>query len=174
MADNFTANAGSGGSVFASDDISSVQYPRVKITQGADGTNDGDVAKTNPLPVTPIGLATNGLSVYRTLDADETEEEVKGSAGTVYAIWGANLSTTTAYMKFYDATAGAVTVGTTTPVLTLPVPGNSSDAVAFNFNLGGMGVAFANGICIAATTVLADAGSVGPSANAVVANVLYK
>lgn len=174
MADNFTANAGSGGSTFASDDIGGTQYPRVKITQGGDGSSDGDVSKTNPLPVTQIGLATNGLSVYRTLDADETEEEVKGSAGTLYGIWGGSTSSTTNYIKIYDATAGAVTVGTTTPILTLPIPGNSTDAVAFNWNLGGLGIAFANGICIAATTLQPDAASVGPSASAITANVLYK
>ena len=48
MADNFVANAGSGGSTFASDDISSVQYPRLKIVHGADGTNDGDPGQCAP------------------------------------------------------------------------------------------------------------------------------
>jgi hypothetical protein len=52
MADNVTANSGSGGATFASDDISSIQYPRVKITLGADGVNDGDVSSANPIPVT--------------------------------------------------------------------------------------------------------------------------
>lgn len=51
MADNFEANAGSGGATFGSDDISGVQYPRSKLIHGANGTNDGDVSKTNPLPV---------------------------------------------------------------------------------------------------------------------------
>ncbi len=45
---------------FASDDIGGVIYPRVKITQGADGTNDGDVAQSNPLPV-QAGLRTDVL-----------------------------------------------------------------------------------------------------------------
>lgn len=50
MADNFTANPGSGGSTFASDDIGSVQYPRVKPSWGADGSaTDASVAA--PLPV---------------------------------------------------------------------------------------------------------------------------
>jgi len=35
MADNVTANAGSGGSVFATDDVSGVHYPITKITIGA-------------------------------------------------------------------------------------------------------------------------------------------
>jgi hypothetical protein len=50
MADNFVANSGSGGSTFASDDISSVHYPRVKVSWGADGSaTDASVAA--PLPV---------------------------------------------------------------------------------------------------------------------------
>lgn len=52
MADNTTLNTGTGGDVIASDDISSVKYQRVKMIHGADGTNDGDVSRSNPLPVT--------------------------------------------------------------------------------------------------------------------------
>lgn len=50
MADNFVANAGSGGSTFASDDISSVQYPRVKPSWGADGAAV-DTSVAAPMPV---------------------------------------------------------------------------------------------------------------------------
>jgi len=59
MADNVTANTGSGGSTFASDDIGGIQYPRTKITVGADGTNDGDVSSANPLPVSAALSATD-------------------------------------------------------------------------------------------------------------------
>lgn len=52
MADNVTLNAGSGGDTFAADDISGVKYQRVKLVHGADGANDGDVASSNPLPIT--------------------------------------------------------------------------------------------------------------------------
>lgn len=38
MPDNFLTNAGSGGSTFASDDVSSVHYPRVKTSVGPDNT----------------------------------------------------------------------------------------------------------------------------------------
>jgi hypothetical protein len=51
MADNTTLNTGTGGDVIATDDISGVKYQRVKIVQGADGVNDGDVSSTNPLPI---------------------------------------------------------------------------------------------------------------------------
>jgi len=50
MADNVGITTGVNATV-ASDDISSVQYQRVKITVGADGVNDGDVASGNPMPV---------------------------------------------------------------------------------------------------------------------------
>lgn len=50
MADNYVVNANTTtGSTFASDDISSVQYPRVKPSWGADGSaTDASVAA--PLP----------------------------------------------------------------------------------------------------------------------------
>lgn len=52
MADNVTANPGTGGATFATDDIGGVQFPRHKLVIGADGANDGDVSAANPLPVT--------------------------------------------------------------------------------------------------------------------------
>lgn len=53
MADNTTLNVGTSGDVIASDDISSVKYQRIKLIHGVDGTNDGDVARSNPLPTAP-------------------------------------------------------------------------------------------------------------------------
>lgn len=50
MSDNVTADAGTGGAVFATDDISSVHFPRQKLVFGADGSNDGDVDDALPLP----------------------------------------------------------------------------------------------------------------------------
>ena len=54
MADNVTLNAGSGGDTIAADDISSAKYQRIKVIHGIDGTNDGDTAITNPLPVAAV------------------------------------------------------------------------------------------------------------------------
>lgn len=50
MADNYTANAGSGGSTFASDDIGGTHWPRVKVAHGADGSAT-DASQAAPLPV---------------------------------------------------------------------------------------------------------------------------
>jgi hypothetical protein len=62
MADNFTANPGSGGQTFASDDILGVNYPRSKITLGADNVNDGDVSASNPMPVAELPLILTGAA----------------------------------------------------------------------------------------------------------------
>lgn len=51
MADNTLLNLGSGGDTIASDDIGGVKFQRVKLIYGADGTNSGDVAAANALPV---------------------------------------------------------------------------------------------------------------------------
>jgi hypothetical protein len=62
LADNIQLNSGSGGSIMAADDISSVFYPRSKIIHGADGTNDGDVSTANPFPVR-LYIGTTAVSV---------------------------------------------------------------------------------------------------------------
>ena len=151
MADTFVANAGSGGSTFAADDISSVYYSRIKLVHGADGTNDGDISTANPLPVRVLPVAANGSTIFRSIDLDESEEEVKASAGTVYGVWFSNLATSTRFLKFYNATAASVTVGTTTPVLTLALPGNTTDDVSGVFAIA-QGINFGTAICVAATT----------------------
>ena len=57
MADNVAITPGSGATA-AADDISGVLFQRVKITVGADGTNDGDVATGNPMPVSmPLAVS---------------------------------------------------------------------------------------------------------------------
>lgn len=63
MADNTTLNTGTGGDVIATDDISGVKYQRVKIVQGADGVNDGDVSSTNPLPIDGTVVVTGTVAV---------------------------------------------------------------------------------------------------------------
>ena len=168
MADNFVANAGSGGSTFASDDISSVQYPRVKPSWGADGTAV-DVSVAAPLPVELVATAAAGLTIFRSLDLDETEEEVKATAGVVYTILIDNRSASARYVKFYNATAANVTVGTTTPVMTLTMEGSQGLALSVP-----QGIAFSTAITVAATTGVADADTGAPAANDVVIHVLYK
>jgi hypothetical protein len=60
MADNVISNAGSGGPTWATDEIGSVHYPRMKIVHGADGSAT-DTSTAAPLPVVvPGSVAVTG------------------------------------------------------------------------------------------------------------------
>lgn len=126
------------------------------------------------LNVVPQPHTQGGLSIFRSLDLDETEEDVKTSAGQVYGVWVTNKATSTRWLKFYNATAANVTVGTTTPVITVGIPGNSSDNISGMFSGGGHGIFFDTAICVAATTGFADNDTGAPAANDVLINVFYK
>lgn len=79
QADNVTANAGSGGATFASDDVGGVQYPRAKVTWGADGVaNDANAA--TPLPVVQTG--TPGLPSGASTAAKQPALGTAGTAST--------------------------------------------------------------------------------------------
>ena len=148
-------------------------------TERSAGPTDGDYEPfaTNEVGAvwtTPTASANGGLSIFRSLDIDESEEEIKASAGTIYGMWVTNTATSTRFVKFYNATAASVTVGTTTPVITIGIPGNTSDDVSGNFGPGGMGIGFATAISVAATTAAADNDTGAPSAGDVIINVFYK
>lgn len=123
--------------------------------------------------VNPQPHTAGGLSIFRSLDIDETEEDVKTSAGQVYGWYIFNAATSVRYVKFYNATAANVTVGSTTPVMTLPIPAVSSGGMAYNM-MGAHGIVFDTAICVAATTALADNDSGAPSTGDVIIQVWYK
>lgn len=62
MADNTILNLGSGGDTIGSDDIAGIKFQRVKLIHGADGTNAGDVATANPLPIVIVGVAHDAVN----------------------------------------------------------------------------------------------------------------
>lgn len=143
------------------------------------GVDIGDVdvtsisAGTNTIGgVTPRPETANGLAICRDIDLDNgTLTVVKNAAGQLYGWDITNTSTATVYVKFYDATSG--TLGTGTPVLTIGIPGNSTDDTLSSKALS-YGIVFATGICVGAGTGVADADNTDPGANAVVANIYYK
>jgi hypothetical protein len=149
------------------------------IAAGDNNIGNVDIASAIPAGTNSVGgvfirpETSNGLSVFRSIDIDETEEEVKDGAGQVYGWYLANLATSTRFIKLYNTNASLCSVGVTTPVLTIPLPGNSSDDVAANA-LSGLGITFNTGICVAATTGVADNDTGAPGANEVVVNIFYK
>lgn len=153
MADNFVTNAGSGGSTFAADDISSIFYPRVKRSFGRDGV----VADAGTLSRLISAASTNATSV-------------KASAGTVYAIHAVNLNAAVRYLKLYNK-ASSPTVGTDTPVATFPIPASATGA-GFVINLD-PGADFATGIALALTTGSADADTGAVAASEIFVHLVY-
>lgn len=131
---------------------------------------------SSSLTVDMPAVTTGGASIYRSLDLDETEEEVKSSAGTLYGGIVMNLATSVRYLKFYDGTAASVTVGSTTPVMTIPIPtqAGTANGAGFTIPIPPCGVSFSNAITVAATTGVADNDTGAPGANEVVLNLFYK
>lgn len=121
---------------------------------------------------TPTG---DGWDIYRSLDLDESEEEIKSSSGVLGGLFILNMSASVMYLKLYNAAEANVTVGTTTPVMTVPIPtSGDTNGSGFVVMFGPQGVGFDTGICIAATTGLADGNSGAPGSNEIVAHIFYK
>jgi len=111
-----------------------------------------------------------GLSIFRSIDLDESEEEVKATAGQLFGFYLYNdASSGKRYVKFYNGTAASVVVGTTTPVITIPLDAGQGCTVEFT-----NGIAFSTAITVAATTGVLDSDTGAPGANEVIANVFYK
>jgi len=68
MADNVPVTPGSGTNI-ASDDIGGVQFQRVKVTHGQDGTAT-DASSINPLPVTAPAASRSTHSISVALQTD--------------------------------------------------------------------------------------------------------
>lgn len=167
--------------VFADDAAFTIGTSKVMM-QGAtvdesstDSADEGDAvavrATANRQLVTTVrpNASGEGLDIFRSIDLDESEEEVKGSPGKLYGYYFYNASASVRYLKFYNDTAANVSVGSTTPVMTLPLPPTSAGHVEFT-----NGIPFSAAICAAATTGLADNDTGAPSANDVILNVFYK
>jgi len=107
-----------------------------------------------------------GCLILKVLDNDETEDEIKATAGTLYTLYCFNSTNAILYVKLYNATAANVTVGTTTPVMTIPVPGNNDTDGAGVVLSWPLGVNFDTAITVATTTALADNDTGAPGANA--------
>jgi len=153
VADNFVTNAGSGGSTFASDDVSSVQYPRMKNVVG------------------PDGVAQEGWTPYHLVSAATTNAtSVKASAAKLGFVMVSNVNAAARYLKFYNK-ASAPTVGSDTPVLTIVIPGAATGGGAV-LNISD-GMAFSTGLAFALTTEATDAGSTGVAVSEIVVNLGY-
>ena len=147
---------------------------RSTIANGLDVDVTRLPAGTNLIGDVGIGVRTSGgTTLYKNIDVDESEDQVKGTAGQVYWIHAMNLSASVLFLKIYNATAASVIVGTTVPDLTFPIP-TQGDTNGAGFTLSiPNGIAFGTAITVAATTGIADNDSGAPGANTVVLNMGY-
>ncbi len=114
-----------------------------------------------------------GTTLYKNIDVDESEDEIKGTAGQVYWIHAGNIANAPRYLKLYNAAAASVTVGTTVPDLTFLVPSQGdTNGAGFTLSIPN-GIAFGTAITIAATTGVADNDAGAPGANEVIVNLGY-
>ena len=148
------------------------------LPAGTNNIGDVDIASAIPAGANLIGdvgisgaRTSGGTTLYRNIDVDESEDQIKGSAGQLYWLHAMNVTSAVLYLQVYNATAASVTVGTTTPDLTFPIP-TQGDTNGAGFVLAiPNGIAFSTAITIAATTTVS--GSAGPAANGCVVNAGY-
>lgn len=125
---------------------------------------------TGALWVTPVPVASGGgLSFNKNIDVDESEDAVSASPCQLYGYYFYNAATSARYLKLYNATTANVTVGTTTPDLTMPLPAGAAGHISFSH-----GITFSTALTIAATTGIADNDTGAPSANDVAVMTFYK
>lgn len=104
-----------------------------------------------------IGIVSNGTGGLATVNrllsaaASVNATVAKASAGRIYKILGYNAAASLRYLKLYNK-ATAPTVGTDTPVVTIPL----SPSLGFNIDLGLYGEYFSAGISYGLTTGVAD------------------
>lgn len=165
-----------------------LDYPR-NLVEVTGGRNTADAAMSIPAVITAIlgalaagtntigavfGAAnntTNGATIHRLIaSATVNATSVKTSAGKIVGGFIHNLSASTKYLKFYNK-ASAPTVGTDTPVITVPIAPNEKVTFASVNDL--VGIYFSTGLAYAVTGALADNDTTALVANDVVVFLNY-
>lgn len=80
---------------------------------------------------------------------------IKASAGTLYGVQAVNTGAAPVYLKIYNTASGSVVVGTTVPLVTIPVPTTATTGagIAISFPVG---IVFGTAISYTFTNVAAD------------------
>jgi hypothetical protein len=171
VADNYEADAGAGGKVFASDQIGAVDWPFIKAAFGPrDTANEVEDADGKRFPVKAVAAptTTGGLDTYHTVTAGSANAaNINASAGQVYAVRVFNVADYPIYVKLHN-TVGVPTAG-------------AGVVRVFGVQAGTLftqdwpaGLAFATGIGITIVKDITDAGTTAVLANDGVVDVDYK
>lgn len=151
------------------------QEQRVEIAGGR-----GDSAGQKGVPVnvanTPtvnVGATSNnpGGTAHRVIAAASTNATLlKASPGKITSGFVHNLTAAKIFLKFYNK-ASAPTVGTDTPMFTVPIEAGQKFNVSEAFDL--LGVYFSTGVAYAITAALADADTTALAAGDAVVNFVW-
>lgn len=154
-----------------------VQLTAAGALIAGDATNgiDVDVTRvTGTVTTGAVPVTSGGNSVSRVISAGSSNHatSAKASAGQVYGWSCGNTNGTARFLKIYNS-ASAPTPGSGTPILTIPIPGNTPGGAGSNFEIGS-GIAFGTGIGWCITTGAADNDTGQPAANEVIVNLFFK
>ncbi len=119
---------------------------------------------------TNTGSPLTAPSLFRSTSQGETKAQIDGSAAGLYGYSFVNPNNYPVYVKFYNALAANVTVGTTTPLRTIAIPANG---FVLQETTGVPLTAFSTGLTIAVTKLLADSDTTVLD-TAILAEVFYK
>lgn len=147
--------AASTGSPAATDPAIAVTIRDVNVNGQATMANSSPVviaSNQSQLPVSPgVTSVANGATASRINAAASTNAtSLKASAGQLYTIDVYNAAAYAVFLKLYNK-ASAPTVGTDTPVMTIPVSAGGGYSKTWP-----MGLPFATGIAYAITKLQAD------------------
>ena len=122
-------------------------------------------AQTVQLTASPSSAS--GQTPYFDSDGDNTVKTIKSSGGVLYFLEVSNTNSADAYIQLFDE-SGAITVGSTTPALSLVVPAGVGALDGAMDKFWAPGLAFDNSIKYACTTTATGNGdpSVGLVVNA--------
>ncbi len=119
--------------------------------------------------VTPLATDRGGTVSARIMAASSTNAtSVKAATGQVYGWFLFNTTGSALFFKLFNLSV-TPTVGTSTPVITIPIPAGGGTNVSWAH-----GVAFSNGIGYSITGAVTDADTTYVTANSVVGWLLYK
>ena len=113
----------------------------------------------------------NGLKAFKkTSEASLNELVIKSSPGGLHSVIAIGLTSTVRYLKLYN-TATLPVVGTSVPVMTIPIPANTQGAgISIPFSIG---VNFDIGISMAITQGSSDNNTTAVAEGDVIINLTY-
>ncbi len=158
---NGTSGTGVQRVTIASDSTGQVALAAGSALVGKVGIDQTTPGTTNAVVDTPV--TSGGLSI-KSASTGGTATSIKASAGQLYGYHLFNTTAAVAYVQIFNVASGSVTLGTTTPDISIGIP--ASGGVTVNFDKG---IAFGTAISYACTTT--RTGSTGATVDC---NFFYK